>query len=38
MQNALKNTIFNLQSLGMDLAQIGNITGKTQEEINEILG
>lgn len=38
MKNALKNTILHLQSLGMDLAQIGNITGKTQEEINEILG
>jgi predicted transposase/invertase (TIGR01784 family) len=37
MRNTLKNTILQLQSLGMDLAQIGNITGKTQEEINEIL-
>ena len=38
MKNALKNTILKLQSLGMDSAQIGDITGKTQEEINEILG
>ena len=38
MKNTLKNTILQLQSLGMDLAKIGNITGKTQEEIKEILG
>ena len=38
MINALKNTILNLQSLGMDSAQIGDITGKTQEEIKDILG
>jgi predicted transposase/invertase (TIGR01784 family) len=37
MKNTLKNTILHLQSLGMDLAQIGNITGKIQEEIKEIL-
>lgn len=37
LKNSLKNTILHLQSLGMDLAQIEKITGKTKEEIEEIL-
>ena len=37
LKNTLKNTILHLQSLGMDLAQIEKITGKTGKEIEEIL-
>jgi predicted transposase/invertase (TIGR01784 family) len=37
MKNALKNTILQLQSLGMDMEHIRNITGKTLEEIKQIL-
>jgi predicted transposase/invertase (TIGR01784 family) len=37
LKNSLKNTILHLQSLGMDLAQIEKITGKTGDEIREIL-
>jgi predicted transposase/invertase (TIGR01784 family) len=37
LKNSLKNTILHLQSLGIDLAQIEKITGKTSEEICEIL-
>jgi predicted transposase/invertase (TIGR01784 family) len=37
LKNSLKNTILHLQSLGMDLAQIEKITGKTGDEIGEIL-
>ena len=37
LKNTLKNTILHLQSLGMDLGQIEGITGKTGEEIREIL-
>jgi predicted transposase/invertase (TIGR01784 family) len=37
MKNAFKNTIVQLQSLGMDMAQIEKITGKTSEEIKQIL-
>jgi predicted transposase/invertase (TIGR01784 family) len=37
LKNSLKNTILHLQSLGMDLAQIEKITGKTGEEIEKIL-
>ena len=37
LKNSLKNTILHLQSLGMDLVQIVEITSKTEEEIEEIL-
>jgi predicted transposase/invertase (TIGR01784 family) len=37
LKNMLKSTILHLQSLGMDLAQIENITGKTNDEIQKIL-
>ena len=37
LKKSLKNTILHLQSLGMDLTQIEKITGKTSEEIGEIL-
>jgi predicted transposase/invertase (TIGR01784 family) len=37
MKNTLKNTIIQLQSMGMSMEQIGNITGKTLEEIKQIL-
>lgn len=38
MKYILKSTILKLQSLGMDLAQIGNIMSKTEEQIKDILG
>ena len=37
LKKSLKNTILHLQSLGMDLTQIEKITGKTSEEIRNIL-